>query len=112
MRAQEIPGPASRFAWSGWRPGPPREKSLAKSVRLSGPTAHWIGLDSVWYLSALIPKSAGVQLVAAKLRRAKADDPSRVGRELPSRRRHPTIAAGPGVGRRVRSSSGRRSTTG
>src|SRR5678816_28764 len=45
---------------------------LARSVDFSGP-GQWIGLESEWYLTALIPKSAGMLLSEAKLSEPKAD---------------------------------------
>jgi len=47
---------------------------LAKSVDFSGP-GQWIGFESEWYLTALIPKSAGMLLSEAKLSEPKADAP-------------------------------------
>src|SRR5262249_12425559 len=50
---------------------------LAKSVDFSGPR-QWIGVESEWYLPALIPKSPGMLLSEAKATEAKADTPKPV----------------------------------
>ena len=47
---------------------------LAKSADFSGP-GQWIGLESEWYLTALIPKSPGMLLSEAKVSEARADAP-------------------------------------
>jgi YidC/Oxa1 family membrane protein insertase len=45
--------------------GSARREDLAKLVDSRG-AGQWVGLESEWYLSALIPKSGGFQLVEAK----------------------------------------------
>lgn len=60
---------------------------LAKSVDFSGP-GQWIGLESEWYLTALIPKSPGMLLAEAKASAPQPDAPkpidlSQVGVRIP-----------------------------
>ena len=50
---------------------------LAKSTDFSG-AGQWIGLESEWYLTALIPKSAGILLSESKATEPKADAPKPV----------------------------------
>ena len=50
---------------------------LAKSVDFAGP-GQWIGLESEWYLTALIPRSPGMLLAEAKATEAKPDVPKPV----------------------------------
>lgn len=45
---------------------------LAKTTDFSGP-GEWIGLESEWYLTALIPRSPGMELVESKLAKPMAD---------------------------------------
>jgi len=47
---------------------------LAKTAEFSG-QGQWIGLESEWYLTALIPRSPGIQLSETKVTEAKADAP-------------------------------------
>jgi YidC/Oxa1 family membrane protein insertase len=47
---------------------------LAKTGEFSG-QGQWIGLESEWYFTALIPRSPGIQLSEAKVTEAKADAP-------------------------------------
>ena len=72
---------------------------------------QWIGMDSVWYMSALIPHGAGFKLVAQgddKACESKTKEP--VGRATIAVQASPTIAPGQAWEGRV-TSSGRRSTT-
>ncbi len=60
---------------------------LAKTGEFSG-AGQWIGLESEWYLTALIPKSPGMLLVEAKATQpqgeaAKTADVAQVGLEIP-----------------------------
>jgi YidC/Oxa1 family membrane protein insertase len=57
----------------------------------------WVALDSVWYISALVPKSPGFKLVAAtegKVPDAKNGDKTPVGRATVAVKATPTIAPG------------------
>ena len=57
----------------------------------------WVALDSVWYISALVPKSPGFRLVAAtegKIPDAKNGDKTPVGRATVAVKATPTIAPG------------------
>ncbi len=45
---------------------------LAKTADLTA-AGQWIGLESEWYLTALIPRGAGMQVVESKLAEEKAD---------------------------------------
>jgi YidC/Oxa1 family membrane protein insertase len=45
---------------------------LAKTAESSG-QGQWIGLESEWYLTALIPRSPGIQLSETKVTESKAD---------------------------------------
>jgi YidC/Oxa1 family membrane protein insertase len=47
---------------------------LAKTTEFSGP-GQWIGLESEWYLAALIPRSPSVLLAESKLSEPRADAP-------------------------------------
>ncbi len=47
---------------------------LAKTAEFSG-QGQWIGLESEWYLTALIPRSPGIQLTEIKVTEAKAEAP-------------------------------------
>ena len=47
---------------------------LAKTAEFSG-EGQWIGLESEWYLTALIPRSPGIQLSEMKVTEARADAP-------------------------------------
>ena len=47
---------------------------LAKTAEFTG-QGQWIGLESEWYVTALIPRSPGIQLSEAKVTEAKADAP-------------------------------------
>jgi YidC/Oxa1 family membrane protein insertase len=66
----------------------------AHSVETDG---DWVAFDSVWYLSALIPKGPGFKLVAAtegKVPEAKNGDTKPVGRATIAVKATPTIAPG------------------
>jgi YidC/Oxa1 family membrane protein insertase len=47
---------------------------LAKTTEFSGP-GQWIGLESEGYLTALVPRSSGIQLTETKVTEVKADVP-------------------------------------
>jgi YidC/Oxa1 family membrane protein insertase len=60
---------------------------FAKSTEYSGP-GQWIGLESEWYLTAIIPRSPGMLLYEAKIGEARPDAPkpvelSQVGLRVP-----------------------------
>jgi YidC/Oxa1 family membrane protein insertase len=56
--------------------GTARRAALAKLENFQG-SGEWVGLESEWYLSALIPKSKGFQIIEAKKSQARpgADKP-------------------------------------
>ncbi len=54
--------------------GSVQREVLAKTEEFSG-QGQWIGLESEWYLTALIPRSPGIQLTETKVTEAKADAP-------------------------------------
>jgi YidC/Oxa1 family membrane protein insertase len=47
---------------------------LAKTMEFSGP-GHWIGLESEWYVIALIPRSSGILIAESKVTETRADAP-------------------------------------
>jgi YidC/Oxa1 family membrane protein insertase len=49
-------------------------EALAKTAEFSG-QGQWIGLESEWYVTALIPRSPGIQLSEMKVTEVKADAP-------------------------------------
>src|SRR5258705_263583 len=60
---------------------------FAKSAEFSG-RAQWIGLESEWYLTAMIPRSPGILLSEAKISETRVDAPkpvelSQVGLRIP-----------------------------
>jgi YidC/Oxa1 family membrane protein insertase len=70
-----------------WAEGSVHREVFAKGAEFSGP-GQWIGLESEWYLTAIIPRSPGMLLSEAKISEARADAPkpvelSQVGLRIP-----------------------------
>jgi len=83
----------TQIVWSG-NGHVTHDDNLCKITPLSG-EGQWIGMGSVWYMSALVPQSAGFKLVAQgddKACESKAKEP--VGRATIAVQASPTIAPG------------------
>jgi YidC/Oxa1 family membrane protein insertase len=74
--------------------GAARREDLGKLTQFRGP-GEWVGIESEWYLSALIPKSSGFQLIETRSSEIKpgADKPLEVA-EVGVRASIPTLEPG------------------